>query len=387
MTTDSLTLEQKQYIIDNHILSNKELSKILKVNEKIIGLYKNEQGLSKKQLLEKKREYILNHLDLTNTDLAEILKMDRHTVGKIKKEAGANFTTLHNFKKYDDYIADNYYKKTAIQLAEEIGCSKSYVTKVWREKSLKGKGSFKYYCDDNFFKTIDTSNKAYILGFLAADGCIYKRDGHQGLIQISINQQDQQILEDIKKEMQCTHPINQCNNMISLSITSDIMFNDLVKIGITQKKTWNLDFKKISEHIPNQFFNDFIRGYFDGDGCITSSDNYKTIACTKITIAIPMISGEELKEILLKKKIICHFYKDMREEHYNNDFGSIVFNNTIEKYTFLKWIYLNCDKNALKLNRKFEKAQFFIKRVENNETNRSENHDAIEYWQLLGSDA
>lgn len=336
------------------------------------------------KLSQEKINYIWEHLDTPNIELAKILGINRSTVRKYKKEKGVIYQPK-NFHEYDEYIRTSYYEKSSKVLAEEIGCSQSYVEKIWRESNLKGKGSFRYYCNKNYFQKIDTSNKAYILGFIAADGCLYKRGGHQGLIQISLNKKDIQILEDIKKELNSTHPINICDNMASLSITSEEMFQDLNKIGIKPRKTWTINLNNIIENIPQSLVKDFIRGYFDGDGSITSSDNFTNISKTRIVIALPQKSGEYFVSLLKKFNIDSVFYQDNRKEHYKASFGSLDFVNTTQKYCFLKWIYLN--SKSIKLERKFFLAKEFIQKVDSNETNRSENKKAILYWQSLGYDA
>ncbi|MBI2087073.1 MAG: hypothetical protein HYT69_02785 [Candidatus Zambryskibacteria bacterium] len=49
-----------------------------------------------------------------------------------------------------------------------------------------------------------------------------------------------------------------------LQIGSKEMFADLIKLGFTPNKSLIVDFPKI----PNNLLGDFVRGYFDGDGCI-----------------------------------------------------------------------------------------------------------------------
>ena len=323
-----------------------------------------------------KIDYIKNHLDLTATELANILKMDRHTVSKYKKQFGY-IPEIKDFHKYDEYIIENYYKKTSTQLSNEIGCSQSYVAKIWSKAGLKGKGSFRYYCNQNFFKNIN-ENSSYIIGLLASDGCLYKRDNHQGLIQLSLSKEDMKILQDILIVLKSTHPINKSEKMAAISITSDIMFKDLNKIGLFPQKTWTIDMKKILDNIPTEYHKDFYRGYLDGDGCITSSDQFKTISRTNIKIAVPETTGQVFKQDLLNFNIESVFQIDNRKEHYKNNFGTLTFNNTIQKYCFLKWIYPeNCE---LKLERKEKLAKDFLLKVENNITNRYENLQALEYY-------
>lgn len=56
----------------------------------------------------------------------------------------------------------------------------------------------KYKYQQDIFKIIDTPEKAYWLGFLAADGCNYQRE-HNASIIININEKDINHLEKFKK--------------------------------------------------------------------------------------------------------------------------------------------------------------------------------------------
>ena len=51
------------------------------------------------------------------------------------------------------------------------------------------------------------------------------------------------------------------NNCI-IRVNSGEMVEDLIKQGCIQRKTFTIDYPKISE----KFYKDFIRGYYDGDG-------------------------------------------------------------------------------------------------------------------------
>ena len=323
-----------------------------------------------------KIDYINNHLDMPNKELASILNIHTDTVRRYKKLQGVVYQPK-NFHEYDQYIVDNYYTKTSIELAKEIGCSKSYIIKIWGENNLKGKGSFMYHFDGSYFDKIDTDNKAYVIGLLASDGCLYKRENHQGLIQLSLQKVDEQILKDILIDFKSNYPINTTDKMCSFSITNDKAFNRLNEIGLHPKKTWTIDIKEILSNIPKEHWRGFFRGYFDGDGCITSVDHFKTLSGVSINYALPKNSGLIFEKELNSLKIECRYSNDNRTEKYKDAFGRVVFNNTTAKYCFLKWLYKNAD---LKLERKSVLANNFICGVEENITNRSENIDALEYY-------
>ena len=60
-----------------------------------------------------------------------------------------------------------------------------------------------------------------------------------------------------------------------ISIKSTQLVNDLIKHGCIRNKTYIVKFPKERKYIW-----DFLRGYFDGDGCIYSSNNHPKISFT-----------------------------------------------------------------------------------------------------------
>lgn len=70
---------------------------------------------------------------------------------------------------------------TAKQLSEQYGCSRSMILKLWMDNDYHKPSGFSYYVNNNYFSSIDSKNKAYILGLIASDGNIYiKETGIKG---------------------------------------------------------------------------------------------------------------------------------------------------------------------------------------------------------------
>ena len=146
--------------------------------------------------------------------------------------------------------------------------------------------STKYIVDNTFFDVIDTEEKAYILGFICADGHI---DSKGYRITIALQDSDFKILENIRECMQSNHPIVrhiQCKNpyskssrlileQCSLSINGKRLVEPLINMGIAGKKTYTLD-ENILSFIPDNLIRHFLRGYFDGDGNITWRKHYSS---------------------------------------------------------------------------------------------------------------
>ncbi|UVY47927.1 MAG: Thymidylate synthase complementing protein [Bacteriophage sp.] len=118
------------------------------------------------------------------------------------------------------------------------------------------------------FKNINSHEKAYLLGLIETDGNI--RLSHN---EINITQHKDYYLY-IKAIMSYVlGSINETNdrNCKKLYCFSNEAVNDLINIGIVENKTYKQtdeDSIKLINAIPKEFYPSFIRGIFDGDGCI-----------------------------------------------------------------------------------------------------------------------
>lgn len=269
------------------------------------------------------------------------------------------------------------YRYTSSELAKMYNCSRSLILKIWMDNNFKKGTNNIYYVNKNYFKEINTANKAYVLGFIASDGTLFKRDGHSGLIQIKLQDSDEQILKDILIDMDSTYPVNHVKNgnfnQVVISITSQDLYDQLLNIGIKQNKTWNLKLEDILSHIPNEYHIDFIRGYFDGDGSITKLYKNK-ISKVSISFACPYNFGLELQKCLKKEYGINSSLYIENHKNFTNLFCDVVINGTTNKYKLLKLMYY---KDCLCLQRKSDKATELINAIENNVSNRLENKKAI----------
>ena len=327
--------------------------------------------------------YILqNYKEKTNAQMALECGCNISTISNHRKKLGISASDLNkNLRNKTDYICSQFGKKTKHQIAKELNCSTSFIKKIWSENNLKKEVT--YTCDQNFFSEINNHKKAYWLGFIAADGCLYRRDGHAGVISISVNEKDIEILNNLKNDIKYAKPISlikDCRRehtiMATLQIVSDIMFNDLLNIGIGIRKTFDLDLNRIFQNLSNHLIPSFILGYFDGDGSIDiPTDN---ISRSHVHISGPISSLECFQKSLENFGIESKVIQDKRK--YKMPFGEISFVNTTQKYLFLKLIY-RADVKCL--IRKKERSNELIKRIEMNVTNRSENIKAIQKYKSV----
>lgn len=129
----------------------------------------------------------------------------------------------------------------------------------------EGRSNSKYHANIHFFNEIDNEYKAYVLGFILADGHVSKA----GNLIITLKSDDIDILEKINRAMDSNYPIRKTRDKYStLVISSKYICDRLNEIGFNNRKTYGFDFDKLIKTIPEELYIHFIRGMFDGDGCI-----------------------------------------------------------------------------------------------------------------------
>jgi hypothetical protein len=114
----------------------------------------------------------------------------------------------------------------------------------------------------DYFNTIDTQEKAYWLGFLAADGAIFC-NGRQYSITLDLQLRDLHWLERFRDIIAPGATITKHGDRsYSVSIGSQEMVRDLMTLGIGPRKSNTLEWPSV----PEGFVIPFLLGYFDGDG-------------------------------------------------------------------------------------------------------------------------
>ena len=120
------------------------------------------------------------------------------------------------------------------------------------------------YVNNNYFSE-QNNRMAYIMGFLAADGNVSKNGNR---IQSQLSLKDKGHLEMIQSEIGgCEVYEYESNGYKSCGwhCCSSQIKKDLAVYGIIPHKTGTLSIPKV---LDKQYWKDFIRGYFDGDGTI-----------------------------------------------------------------------------------------------------------------------
>lgn len=124
----------------------------------------------------------------------------------------------------------------------------------------------------NFFETIDTEPKAWLLGFLTTDGSVHKKT-----VSLNLARTSRPLLEEIKQAIGSDADIwdhetiyntskykHKTNQSSRLSVYSPRMVQDLAKYTIVPNKTKTVAFIQSLGGLTRHY----VRGLIDGDGSI-----------------------------------------------------------------------------------------------------------------------
>lgn len=158
-----------------------------------------------------------------------------------------------------------------------LHCSQSPIKRILLENDIKlRKRTHTYKANYRVFQKIDSEEKAYWLGFLAADGNIMRYQT-RATISINLGRKDRGHLEKFKAFLESDAPIvdhtqnagfSNDSLMSKISIHSVDMADDLIDKNVVPNKSLILQPPNIHE----DFFIPYIRGYFDGDGSLHESN-------------------------------------------------------------------------------------------------------------------
>lgn len=232
------------------------------------------------------------------------------------------------------------------KIAEQLGVSRQTVTNFVKKEGLyqpaiKTRAVRTYAFDESFFEEINSEDKAYWLGFIAADGGI-RQDGLRLTIELAIK--DKEHLEKFNCSIHSQNPIKEYQReypSATAVINSKKVCIDLAKYGIIPNKTENFDFNFAL--IPQKFMSDFIRGYFDGDGSIYQE--------SRGTWGINFTGNMQFLNKLNKYLPVQIHLRD------KETYGILETQNSKNIETILHFMY---DDSTIYLERKFLKTKQFL---------------------------
>lgn len=158
-----------------------------------------------------------------------------------------------------------------------FGISEAQVLRRMPERLKEPNRCEKYACNESFFDE-DTEASLYVAGFIAADGCLLKKDGKYKQVSLSLEAGDEAIVHKIKELLQFEGPVAKWtaksknpkwkdSDKAGVCISSDRLFDTLVeRFSLGERKSMTLKFPE--RLINHPLVHHFLRGYWDGDGTV-----------------------------------------------------------------------------------------------------------------------
>ncbi|MBZ9572899.1 hypothetical protein KJA17_01785 [Patescibacteria group bacterium] len=137
---------------------------------------------------------------------------------------------------------------------------------------------------------------AYVLGFIVADGSVWKRKDRKDSYIMNITSKDRRHLEKIKEAISSQYKLGLKSSGYTgrkeysfIQVSNKEICEDLINLGIVPRKTYN---NLNSIKVPDKYFPDFVRGFFDGDGSVYI---YKVNGTSQIKVAFRSTSFSFIK--------------------------------------------------------------------------------------------
>lgn len=157
---------------------------------------------------------------------------------------------------WKEFFGNKYTKKQIYDFCYRY-CKKPKKISEEERSKTQSNNSRKYHINQDYFKEW-SHNMAYTLGLWYADGCIYSGR----LFDITLHKKDKYLLKRVAEELGYEGTLYDYvdRQAARLNFSCKVIYDDIVAIGGTVKGTF--------PEIPHEYLHDFIRGYFDGEGCI-----------------------------------------------------------------------------------------------------------------------
>jgi hypothetical protein len=183
----------------------------------------------------------------------------------------------------DQLVLDWLELNSITKIADKYGVAKNTIIYYFKKLNIPYiTKTVNYGVDDSFFLK-DSEESFYWAGFLAADGCIVSRKDYKSkILELELGEKDLDHLLKFKDQIKSNHPIkekivkNKKKNKkwsdrktYRIRICNYELCSSLERFNIVSKKTKTYDFPKWL--IDHSLVNHFMRGYFDGDGCISKN--------------------------------------------------------------------------------------------------------------------
>jgi hypothetical protein len=254
----------------------------------------------------------------------------------------------------DNIIVLHKTGKTRKEISKILDIPYSTVLSLLKRRGIDANIKHRNYTlNEDYFENIDSIDKAYFLGLLYADGNVSKVGGCGYRVKIGLQERDSYILERFANYCNFNGPIlfrkkatDNHQNQKLLQIYSKKFYENACKQGLHDSKTFTLTFPKLDDI----YMSHFIRGYFDGDGCVFIKQ-YKNQMSTSIQFLGTLDMCKGIKEYLTS---ILELRSDTKIQSKKSIFKYTI-NDRKDLLKVINYLYLN--KKDCFLDRKLDKSK------------------------------
>ena len=150
-------------------------------------------------------------------------------------------------------------------ISSESGISVYFLRKILMDNNIQIR-TRRCLSNDKCFSSIDSPEKAYLLGMIEADGNIRK---DYSRLEISQHRDFYLPIKLLLDKVAGATTITKNGSCVDVNVYGKHIVEDLIKMGIVENKTYlqsNEDVERLLNSIPEHYYNSFYRGLFDGDG-------------------------------------------------------------------------------------------------------------------------
>jgi hypothetical protein len=237
------------------------------------------------------------------------------------------------------------------KISRTLGIDRKAIARLFKNNGEVTRPGFSYarkrfLIDEHYFDNIDTEIKAYMLGFIYADGNYLKKKNR---ISIKLNSKDRSLLERFSYIIYGKEYLNDFTKVnakgIRFHYTTFNIFNKhmsemLEWHGVVERKSKKIIFP---EWLNENLYRHFIRGLIDGDGCLSFPAKQ-----SPVTILISTTKMNDFIKSYLEQKFSIKSYKIK------------AFKQDIEQIYYLK--IKNYRQNSILLNWLYKDAEIYLDR-------------------------
>lgn len=252
------------------------------------------------------------------------------------------------------------------KISNKLSIEYQALKKLFKDNNIKIRKGYdysrKYNLNETFFDKIDSEEKAYMLGFIYADGNnLFKINR----ISVQLAKKDEDILIKFSKLLynenivKYTSKKNSKGNIFDyayLNLFSRHMSEKLASLGVVERKSYAITFPN---WLDKSLYRHFIRGLIDGDGWIRLPNSNRD------SPSVGLICTRSINDFLKNYYLLEFNIKSYLSKAYKQDMNimcEILVKNYKQCKILLDWLYK--DSNIY-LDRKYNLYLNFLNKYNN----------------------